>query len=248
MENLLRFSFGNAKLPATTAIFDIPAGYTCPGAHLCQSRFDRGIGKIIDGPNTVFRCFSATQESRPNINKKRWHNLDLMKQAGSLPQLLIDSLNYRLERKTTHVRWHVSGDFFSYQYCRAVLLAAQATPDLTHYFYTKSLLLFLEVPLPSNVFLTASWGGKHDKLIEDGYFPRNSRVVYTEGQAAELGLAVDHDDSHAYTGKPHAFCHLVHGTQPKGSVAGQAIRLRQKKGEFVGYSKGRGRAKLFITK
>ena len=45
VENLLRFSFGNAKLPATTAIFDIPAGYTCPGAHLCQSRFDRGLGR-----------------------------------------------------------------------------------------------------------------------------------------------------------------------------------------------------------
>ena len=91
----------------------------------------------------------------------------------------------------------------------------EETPDLIHYFYTKSLLLFLEVPLPSNVFLTASWGGKHDKLIEDGYFPRNSRVVYTEGQAAELGLAVDHDDSHAYTGKPHAFATWCMAHNPK---------------------------------
>ena len=237
VENLLRFSFGNAKLPATTAIFDIPAGYTCPGAHLCQSRFDRGIGKIIDGPNTVFRCFSATQESRPNINKKRWHNLDLMKQAGSLPQLLIDSLNYRLERKTTHVRWHVSGDFFSYQYCRAVLLAAQATPDLTHYFYTKSLHFWQDVLLPDNVFLTASRGGKYDHLIDQGYFPRNATVVYTEGEAAEKGLPIDHDDSHCYTGDPHAFGLLVHGTQPKGSIAGAAIQLRKKQGKFVGYSK-----------
>ena len=248
MENLLRFSFGNAKLPETTAIFDLPAGYSCPGARKCRSRFDRKKGKIVDGRHTEFRCYAATQETRPNVRQRRDYNYNLIKASNNIPGLLIDSLNYRLERKTTHVRWHSSGDFFSYDYAKAILIAAEETPDLTHYFYTKSLLLFLEVPLPSNVFLTASWGGKHDKLIEDGHFPRNSRVVYTEGQAAELGLAVDHDDSHAYTGKPHAFCHLVHGTQPKGSVAGQCIRLRQKKGEFVGYSKGRGRAKLFITK
>ena len=239
MEDLLRFSFGNAKLPSTTAIFDLPAGYTCPGARKCRSRFDRKKRKIVDGKHTEFRCYAATQETQTGVAKRRDHNYNLIKTSDDIPGLLINSLNYRLERKTTHVRWHSSGDFFSYDYAKAILLAAEETPDLTHYFYTKSLLLFLEVPLPSNVFLTASWGGKHDKLIEDGYFPRNSRVVYTEGEAAALGLAIDHDDSHAHTGQPHAFCHLVHGTQPKGSVAGQALALRRKENQWTGYGKQR---------
>ena len=237
MENLLRFSFGNAKLPATTALFDIPAGHTCPAAHLCHSSADRNTGKITDGSHAEFRCYAAMQETRPNVRSKRWHNFDLMKQAGSLPQLLIDSLNYRLERKTTHVRWHTAGDFFSYRYCKAVLLAAQATPDLTHYFYTKSLHFWQDVLLPENVFLTASWGGKYDHLIEQGYFPRNSKVVCFQADADALGIPVDHDDSHAYTGEPHAFAHLVHGSQPAGSEWGKAISTRKKLGEFVGYGK-----------
>jgi hypothetical protein len=160
-----------------------------------------------------------------------------MKQAGSLPQLLIDSLNYRLERKTTHVRWHTAGDFFSYRYCKAVLLAAQATPDLTHYFYTKSLHFWQDLLLPENVFLTASWGGKYDHLIEQGYFPRNAKVVCFQADADALGLPVDHDDIHAHTGEPHAFAHLVHGSQPAGSEWSKAISIRKKLGEFVGYGK-----------
>ena len=239
MENLLRFSFGNAKLPATTAIFDLPAGYTCPGARECQSRYHRQDNRIVDGKHTRFRCFAASQETRPNVRARRDSNLKLIKQTTDIPRLLVDSLNYRLERKTTHVRWHSSGDFFSYPYAKAVLVAAMETPDLIHYFYTKSLHFFLDVPLPSNVYLTASYGGQYDRLIDEGHFPRNARVVCTEGEAASLGLAIDHDDSHCYTGAPHPFALLVHGTQPKGSVTGKAIQLRKQQGAFVGYSKHR---------
>ena len=61
--------------------------------------------------------------------------------------------------------------------------------------------------------------------------------MYTEGEADALGLPIDHDDSHAYEGKPHAFCHLVHGVQPAGSLAQAAVQLRKKQGGFVGYGK-----------
>ena len=87
------------------------------------------------------------------------------------------------------------------------------------------------------MFITASWGGKHDYLIEQGYFPRNSRVVCFQSDADALGIPVDHDDSHAHTGEPHAFAHLVHNTQPAGSEWSKAISLRKKLGQFVGYGK-----------
>jgi hypothetical protein len=60
-------------------------------------------------------------------------------------------------------------------------------------------------------------------------------VVNTEEEAEELGLEIDHDDSHCFGDK--SFALLVHGTQPKGSIAGAAIRERRRQGKHAGYSK-----------
>jgi hypothetical protein len=60
-----------------------------------------------------------------------------------------------------------------------------------------------------------------------------SHVVYTEEQAQQLGLEIDHDDSHCLGEKPFAL--LVHGSQRAGSEASQAIAKRKKENGFVGY-------------
>ena len=219
-------------------IFDLPSGFTCPGAKDCLSKFNRQTRKIEDGPNTLFRCYSAMLETRPNVAAKRDNNLLLLNQGikvGKLDQLLYDSLHYQRQYMTTHVRWHTGGDFYNIKYAKAVLRLAERTPELTHYFYTKMLQLFLDLPLPSNVFLTASWGGKFDHLIEAGHYPRNSRVLLNDAEAISHGLPVDHTDEHAYSPEPHSFCVLVHGSQPAGSLASKAISARAKAGEFVGY-------------
>jgi hypothetical protein len=58
----------------------------------------------------------------------------------------------------------------------------------------------------------------------------------TDADAANAaGLEVDHDDSHCFGDKPFAL--LVHGTQPKGSIWGAAIRARRALKQFSGYSK-----------
>jgi hypothetical protein len=59
-------------------------------------------------------------------------------------------------------------------------------------------------------------------------------VVYTEEEAVERGLSVDHDDSHCLGDKPFAL--LVHGSQRAGSAAMKALTQRKKEGKFVGYS------------
>jgi hypothetical protein len=91
--------------------------------------------------------------------------------------------------------------------------------------------------IPSNFYLTASHGGTLDYLI-DKYpevYQRVAHVVYTEEEAAERGLSIDHDDSHCLGDKPFAL--LVHGSQRAGSDAMAAITQRKKEGKFVGYSK-----------
>ena len=75
--------------------------------------------------------------------------------------------------------------------------------------------------------VTASRGGKYDDLI-DLHGWKEALVVYSEAEAAERGLEIDHDDSHAAFGSEN-FALLIHGTQPKGSHASQALQQIKRK-------------------
>ncbi len=139
------------------------------------------------------------------------------------------------------VRIHESGDFWTENYMKAWLKVAAIRPYQKFYAYTKSLGMWLSLQdyIPDNFFLTASHGGTLDYLIPNhkDVFQRISYVVYTEEQAAELGLEIDHDDSHCLGDKPFAL--LVHGSQRAGSDASKAISARKKAGKFVGYNKNK---------
>jgi hypothetical protein len=154
---------------------------------------------------------------------------------GIVVDLIHNSIQFYRTRKTKKVRIHESGDFFSGAYLDAWIEVAHRNPDLQFYCYSKSLQLFLNFKLPENFFMTASYGGKWDHLIEEGFFTRYSKVFMTEEDATAAGLEVDHDDSHCFGDQPFAL--LVHGTQPKGSAWGAAIRQRRKNNQFSGYSK-----------
>jgi hypothetical protein len=64
---------------------------------------------------------------------------------------------------------------------------------------------------------------------------KRALVVFSVDQAEKLGLEIDHDDSHAY-GSERSFALLLHGTQPKGSVAAKALSVLKAQGH-TGYSK-----------
>ena len=66
-------------------------------------------------------------------------------------------------------------------------------------------------------------------------YKRIAYVVYTEKEANDRGLEIDHDGSHCFGDKPFAL--LVHGSQPAGSEASAAIAQRRKEGKFTGYNK-----------
>ena len=229
LERELKFSHGNKKLPKSTMIFALPAGITCPGAKACKSWRDPDTGKIQDGPQCEFRCYAASQEvCYPNVATKRARNLAAL-QGLTIPemvQLFQHYLNANLMRATTHVRWFESGDAFNPQLAKALVLISHHYPELIFYTYSKALMHWMPLLpiLPDNFKLTASYGGKHDVLIDEGHFPRNSRVVFSEAEAQLLDLPIDHDDRLAWEGKDKPFALLIHGTQPKGSNASKALR------------------------
>lgn len=241
MTNLLRFSpmKGNAKLAKLGGLgytFSLPSGHTCPFAQDCLSKAVVKDGKVSiqDGPKTKFRCFSATQEVvYKAVREQRQHNFDLLKQHKTI-QGMQKLIQESLPGNATLIRIHVGGDFFNETYMRAWAAVAEANPDTKFYAYTKSLPYWVKLSadksIPENFKLNASKGGRYDDLISKHNL-KYAEVVYTEEDAIQKGLDIDHDDSHAFMqDKPFAL--LLHGVQPKGSVAAEALKKLAGKGSY----------------
>ena len=251
----LKFSTGNAKL-GKRLIFSLPAGYSCPNAGHCKTFADRDTGKILDLPNSSnatgleYRCFAAMSEARSkNCRDARWHNWNSLKEAlyssddpvSQMTQLIVESIYDQFgNRKSFDLcRIHESGDFWSELYFKAWLDAAKQFPNMKFYAYTKQINFWLNSleSIPDNFYLTASIGGNLDNLIPRyaHKLKRIAYVVHTEDQAADMGLDIDHDDSHCFGNKPFAL--LVHGSQRAGSDASKALSFRKRQGSWTGYSK-----------
>jgi Gene product 88 len=213
------------KLGRKVFTFSLPAGYTCPGANKCLTKFDRMSGKIVDGSQQEFRCFAASMEAVfTGFRDNNSRNLELLKAAGSrenMRELILASL----PAKAQIIRIHVSGDFFSEEYLLAWIDVASTRPDIQFYAYTKSLRFLVShlAEVPANLSITASEGGKWDHLIAE-HGLKSSRVVMSIEEASILGLEIDHDDSHAAIGTS-SFALLIHGQQRKGTKAAEAMKL-----------------------
>lgn len=243
---LLKFSLGgNAKLSKETVTFSLPSGYTCPGAKDCLAKADMETGKIIDGPNQKYRCFSAVSETRPAVRAQRWHNLVLLRQAKTkeaIKELIIASF----PRGAKILRLHVGGDFFSQAYFDAWTEVAARFYNCVIYAYTKSIHFVKEhkEPLPPNFRITFSTGGKFDHLIdetladeledEEGMQYGIAEVLGHPEEAEAKGLVVDHDDSNASAGRRH-FALLLHSMQPAGSDAAEKIKRMKREGVQYSY-------------
>jgi Gene product 88 len=241
---LLKFARGNAKLDALESViggqvwtFSELSGHTCPFALDCFSKAVEVDGKrtIVDGPKTQFRCFSASQEALfPAVYNARKYNTDLVtacKTAADYAHLIYNSL----PKKAKCIRIHVGGDFRLQRHLEAWNGVAQLRPDLIFYAYTKALPHWVAIKdkIVNNFILTASRGGKRDDLI-DSESLREARVVFSEQEAIDLGLEIDHDDSHAALPalRNQSFALLIHGTQPKGSKASKAVAALDGKGTY----------------
>jgi len=253
--NLLKFSVGNAKLSLNTLIFSLPAGHACPAALLCKSQADRVTGKVTDGSSCQFRCFGATSEARSSaLRKSVWRNWELLQDAktsDAMAQLIKESIG----DWEGLVRIHsTGGDYFSKAYFEAWSKVAASRPGKVEYFNGKPYVVgslfygyskmneFLLQERPDNFRIVASRGGLYDHLI-DRYGLQEARVVMSEEEAEELDLEIDHDDTHVWA-QDKSFALLLHGTQPKGSKASEAIKTMKANGQFSGYSKKRSRKEV----
>jgi len=233
--NLLKMSKGNKKLSKDTLILSLPAGRTCPGADKCKSFVEVNKDNkrtLKRGNDCIFTCFAASEELRyPNVYKSRKYNFDLINgyvlnnDLKGLTELINQSIQVK-KKNVNKVRIHESGDFYHPLYLKAFKNVAEMNKDIIFYCYSKSLKLFLNNRLPKNMFLTCSYGGKYDFLIDKGYFKRFSKVVFSENEAIRLGLSIDTDDSHCYQDKgKNGFALLLHGMQERGSVAAEALKV-----------------------
>jgi len=216
---------GNAKLSKAIAMFSLPAGHSCPGANECLCKSDRNTGKLTDGPENRFRCFAATSEARAtNVRNARWRNMELLLAAKTV-QGMADLINNSIPPFVNYVRLHDSGDFFNETYFKAWLNVAIANPAIVFYTYTKSLAFLVKYKgqLPANFRITASKGGKFDSLIEKHNLV-TAEVVFSTEEARRKGLEIDHDDTLAIKSEK-SFALLLHGCQPKGSLAGEAWKV-----------------------
>ena len=201
-----------------------------------MSKADRVTGKITDGKKTTFRCFAASDEARhKNVRAQRWHNFDILRNLDI--ETMVDEISMALPADADLVRTHVGGDFFNNRYFVAWMLVAKMFPRVTFYAYTKSIPYWvanLDL-VPDNFILNGSRGGRADSML-DKYELKVAEVVFSLEEAEAKGLEIDHDERHALqdTG---SFGLLIHGTQPKGSDAGAAIKNLKAAG--VEFSYGR---------
>lgn len=222
--------------------FDLLSGHSCPFAKDCLAKVviqDDGKKKLVDGPDTEFRCFSASQEVIfPGVYNHRSGHFEALrgKTTAEMAHILIDML----PKDAGIVRIHVAGDFFNQAYFDAWMYVAFVNPDILFYAYTKSLPYWVNriAGIPDNLVLTASRGGRMDHMIEE-YELRSVKVVFSEAEAKKLKLPIDHDDSHAAIPRSRNkdFALLIHGVQKAGSKAGKAMRELRKKGVAFSYSR-----------
>lgn len=225
--------------------FSLPAGRSCKFAKDCRAHVEKKAGGgfgIVDGKHMKFRCFAASNELYPNVYKAHDDNYTLLKNcnrsvikmanlldasySGNGP-LVFGKGNAKLQKTMDKkvCRVHVSGDFFSQEYFDAWLRIAVNHPNDLFYAYTKALGYWInrKYDVPSNFVLTASRGGTKDALIEQENL-REARVVFSEEEARNLNLEIDHDDSHAMA-PGGSFALLIHGVQPSKSPAAEALKL-----------------------
>ena len=135
-----KISFGNKKLPKSTAIFNILAVKTCPMAtEFCK-----------------VNCYAlkAEKQYKNVVPQARKRNLKASQQESFVSDMI--GLITKNERKAKQFRVHESGDFYSQEYLDKWFLIAKEFPSITFYAYTKSFHLNF-TGKPSNFVLIASF-------------------------------------------------------------------------------------------
>jgi len=167
--------------------WNLPTGHSCPFAKECLVKVDKETG-LFENSSNQYRCYAASAERFPGVREMRWRNYEWVKK-GNKPIV---------PRKAKAVRIHASGDFFNQAYFDLWLNLCIENPRVEFWAFTKSLNYWVNRIkfIPKNLVLTASKGGKHDKLIEKHNL-KYCTVVKSIEEGKALGGRFDWDDDEA---------------------------------------------------
>lgn len=223
--------------PCEYTSWSLLSGICCPGAKDCKciARYTNGKGKLEMCKGAKFACFSASNEAQyTQTYQQRSRNTDLALMLSRRGPNTVAAAIVNTIGKAKLSRPHIGGDLFSYEYTLGMVYAARYLEEIGSncriYLYTKSAhhIARMErngIQPTANLKIRLSLGGRYDEQAEVlsavGY--RTSCVVFSEAEAGDLGLKIDTDDTIAAFGDEN-FCTLLHGTQPKGTKAAEALK------------------------
>lgn len=165
--------------------WNLPTGSSCPFALDCLVKVDRETGKF-DNSSTSYRCYAASPERFPAVREHRWKNFDFVKEGG-IPTI---------PKNCNAVRIHAAGDFFNQDYFDMWLNLCKEHPDVEFWAYTKSLTYWVNRinDIPSNLVLTASYGGRNDDLIKKHNL-KHTIVIKDESEAGDSPIDTNDDEA-----------------------------------------------------
>lgn len=210
----LKFSKDNSKMHELAHMlgvkkthvtsFDIPAGFTCPAASLCQTYANKRTGKLTHGAHSKFNCYASKIESAfPSARRAHWYNFEAIRACKNDVTAMRDLILASIPKSAKIVRIHSSGDFFNTAYFHAWAEVAWARPDLVFFGYTKVLPL-LQMPRPSNMHLVYSHGGNYDIEAAKLQVP-TCYVVKDIAEAEAMGIPV----ACAYSTSPDDYNYII---------------------------------------
>ncbi len=234
------------KLNKRVYTFSLMSGHTCPYAKECRSSavFNGSGWKIVDGSDTQFRCFSASEEViYPSVRESRINNMVLVELAAVDINKAIECIDLNFPKKCDVLRIHVGGDFKTQAYFDAWVEYARRNPSVLFYAYTKSIPFWVKRlgELPSNFMLTASRGGYKDELISRNNLREaivinpalsNHKIIDAHHASVDgIVYEIDHDDSHAAL-SGGSFALVLHGIQPADTNASKGLKMLKGFGSY----------------
>ena len=170
--------------------WNLPTGSSCPFALECKVTVDRLTGKF-DVEKGQYRCYASSAERFPAVREHRWQNFDLVKNGG-VPII---------PKNCKSIRIHSAGDFFNQKYFDMWVQLAIDNPKIEMWAYTKSIQYWVNRinDIPSNLILTASYGGRQDNLIQE-YNLKNC-IVYPSQNLVPSDRPIDNNDDYARKSK-----------------------------------------------
>src|SRR5690606_11351009 len=136
----------------------------------------------------------------PSVRERLWANFEAVRKRT--PGEVAGVLRWAMPPAARLVRVHTAGDFFNQDYFDGWLLFVRLYPRTRFWAFTKSLPYSVARlgAITDNHVLTATYGGRYDRLIEE-HGLKSARVVYSPEEADALGLRLDRDDRMAAFGR-----------------------------------------------